>query len=91
MLLSGETRRRKLQTVAKLNLSQNRLTQYTADLALIMPSLQVLDLRANKLEEISSMIKDITQLRVLKLDKNELTRLPEEVYELGALQELTFQ
>lgn len=59
VLLTGERRRRKLQTVAKLNLSQNRLTQYTADLAIIMPHLQVLDLRANRLEEISPMIKDL--------------------------------
>ena len=50
-----------------------------------MPQLQVLDLRANKLEAISPMIKDLKQLRVLKLDKNELCRLPDEVYELSAL------
>lgn len=51
----------------------------------------MLDLRANKIEEISHHIKAMVSVRVLKLDKNELTRLPEELYDIKIMQELTFQ
>jgi Leucine-rich repeat (LRR) protein len=33
----------------------------------------------------------MSSLRILKLDKNELTRLPDELYDIKILQELTFQ
>ena len=33
----------------------------------------------------------MVSVRVLKLDKNELTRLPEELYDIKIIQELTFQ
>ena len=41
--------------------------------------------------EITFFVKELKCLRVLKLDKNELQRLPEELFELRHLQELTFQ
>lgn len=55
-----------------------------------LPNVQQLDLRANRIEEVSHHIKAMLSLRVLKLDKNELSRLPDEVYEIKILQEFTF-
>jgi Leucine-rich repeat (LRR) protein len=49
-----------------------------------------LDLRANQIEELSHHIKAMASLKILKLDKNELTRLPDELYDIKILQELTF-
>jgi Leucine-rich repeat (LRR) protein len=50
----------------------------------------VLDLRANRISEISPHIKAMVSIRVLKLDKNELKRLPEELFDIKVLEELTF-
>ena len=46
-------------------------------------------MRANKISEISSKIGTLYQLKVLKLDKNELLRLPDEVFDISGLKELT--
>ena len=88
---NSSVRRARFATVVRLNLSSNKIQQLTAEICMSLPSLEWLDLRANKVAEISRAIKELSRMRVLKLDKNELQRLPEELYELRNLQELTFQ
>lgn len=47
-----------------------------------LPNVQQLDLRANQIEEVSHHIKAMASLRVLKVDKNNLVRLPDELYDI---------
>jgi Leucine-rich repeat (LRR) protein len=56
-----------------------------------LPNVEVLDLRSNRLVEISPTIKAMMSIRVLKLDKNDLSILPEEVFDIIIMEELTFQ
>jgi Leucine-rich repeat (LRR) protein len=48
-------------------------------------------LRQNNIEEISHHIKAMTSIKVLKIDKNLLTSIPDELYEIKIIEELTFQ
>lgn len=49
-----------------------------------------LDARNNKIKSISSNIKAMQWLNILRLDHNELTYLPNEIGELKVLEELSF-
>ena len=49
------------------------------------PHLKELDLRDNNLSILEADLSSLTQLEVLKLDKNQLRELPESVYELKSL------
>ena len=48
-------------------------------------NVEVLDLRANRIAEISGSISFLVHLRVLKLDKNDLTNLPDEVFDIKGM------
>lgn len=88
---SGPIMKKRLLSIVKLNLSSNRIQMIKSDFCQCLPNVQVLDLRANRIGELTSQIGSLVQLRVLKLDKNELTSLPEEIFDVVSLRELTFQ
>jgi Leucine-rich repeat (LRR) protein len=52
---------------------------------------ETLDLRSNRIREISPYIKAMKSIKVLKLDKNELKSLPDELFDIKIIEELTFQ
>lgn len=79
------------RNIIKLNLSSNRIFNINTDFCKCLPNLEFLDLRANRIREISMHIKAMTNIRVLKLDKNELHHLPETIYDIRILEELTLQ
>jgi Leucine-rich repeat (LRR) protein len=53
-----------------------------------MPNLTIMDVRSNKICEISSSIKHLKNLRVIMMDKNLVKRLPVEIYDLISLETL---
>ena len=73
----------------RLNLSSNQISVIDGEFCKNLPNVQQLDLRANQIREISTHVKAMVGIRVLKLDKNELSRLPEELYDIRILEELT--
>jgi len=80
----------RFESIVKLNLSTNQIQHIDGDFCKNLPNVEVLDLRANRISEISPHLKAMVSIRVLKLDKNELTRLPEELFDIKVLEELTF-
>lgn len=80
----------KFSNIIRLNLSSNKIFNLIGDFCKSLINVQVLDVRANRIREISPHIKAMSSLRILKLDKNELNWLPEEIFELKILEELTF-
>ena len=81
----------RFNNIVRLNLSSNQIVSIDGEFCKNLPNVQQLDLRANQIREISTHIKAMVGIKVLKLDKNELTRLPEELYDIRILEELTFQ
>ena len=79
----------RFSNIIRLNLSSNKIFNINADFCKSLCNVQVLDLRANRIREISPHIKAMSSLRVLKLDKNELAWLPEELFDIKILEELT--
>lgn len=71
-----------------LDLSKNLLTLLTESLILSYPSLHTLILSGNKISFISPEIKKLRMLRVLRLNSNMLTMIPNEVGEILALEEI---
>lgn len=88
---AGVQLQRRMETIVRLNLSSNRIQVIKSDFCQCLPNVEVLDLRANRISEISPDISTLTHLRVLKLDKNELTELTEQIFDIVTLTELTFQ
>jgi len=81
----------RFDSIVKLNLSSNKIQVIDGDFCRNLPNVQLLDLRANRIDEISHHVKAMVCIKILKLDKNELTRLPEELFEIKIMEELTFQ
>ena len=81
----------RFDSIVKLNLSSNKIQVIDGDFCKNLPNVQLLDLRANRIDEISQHIKAMVCIKILKLDKNELTRLPEELFDIKIMEELTFQ
>jgi Leucine-rich repeat (LRR) protein len=82
---------KRFDTVIKLDLQNNKIMVIDAEFCKSLPNVEVLDLRSNRLVEISPTIKAMMSIRVLKLDKNDLSILPEEVFDIIIMEELTFQ
>jgi Leucine-rich repeat (LRR) protein len=78
-------------SITRLNLSSNRILHLHAEFCKSLPNLEVLDLRANRIREISPFLGTMSKLKVLKLDKNEIKVLPEELYTIKGMEELTLQ
>ena len=57
----------------------------------MLVNVKTLDLRSNRIREISPYIKAMKSIKVLKLDKNELKSLPDELFDIKIIEELTFQ
>jgi Leucine-rich repeat (LRR) protein len=57
----------------------------------VLVNVETLDLRSNRIREISPYIKAMKSIKVLKLDKNELKSLPDELFDIKIIEELTFQ
>ena len=57
----------------------------------MLVNVETLDLRSNRIREISPYIKAMKSIKVLKLDKNELKSLPDELFDIKIIEELTFQ
>jgi Leucine-rich repeat (LRR) protein len=75
----------RFDSIVRLNLSSNNIVIIDGEFCKNLPNVQQLDLRANRIEEVSHHIKAMLALRVLKLDKNDLVRLPDEIYEIKIL------
>ena len=74
-----------------MNLSSNKISIIDGIFCKNLPNVEMLDLRANRIEEISYHIARMSKIKTLKLDKNELVRLPEELFKITSIEELTFQ
>ena len=86
--LSGWSRYEK---VIKLNLSNNKIQIINGDFCKSLPNVEFIDLRAHKIVEISPQIRLMVSIQIIKLDKNELTSLPDEIFDIKLIEELTFQ
>ena len=74
-----------------LDLQDNNIQEIDGDVCKNLPRLLKLDLRNNKIKTISTHIKALMNLTVLKLDFNQLTTLIPEVGNLKLLEELTVE
>ena len=81
---------RSFSRVQKLNLSSNRIRTINDQFCSAFGQLQVLDIRANKVQSISHKIRSLKSLQVLKLDKNQLVSLPLELFDLPNIIVLSF-
>ena len=81
----------RFDSIVKLNLSSNKISIIDGNFCKNLPNVETLDLRANRIEEISYHIVRMSKLKMIKLDKNELLRLPEELFKIKTIEELTFQ
>jgi Leucine-rich repeat (LRR) protein len=72
--------KREFSMLIKLSLSNNQIVQLPSYLFASVPALQHLDMTSNKLKFVDPQISMLTQLQVLRLDDNQLTSLPEEVF-----------
>lgn len=77
--------------ITQLDIRGNDITCLDEGLFLNVTQLRRLDVRANKIREISTHIKALMTLQYLRLDFNLLEELPVEIGELCYLEELTFQ
>ena len=74
-----------------LDLQDNNIQELDGDVCKNLPRLQKLDLRNNKIKTISTHIKALMNLTILKLDFNQLTALIPEIGNLRLLEELTVE
>ena len=81
----------KFSKITRLNLSSNKIFQISSEFCKVLINVESLDLRSNRIREISPHIRAMKSIKILKLDKNELKSLPEELFEIKILEELTFQ
>lgn len=65
-----------------MNIRGNELTRLEEEICKNLSQLRKLDARNNKIREISPHIKAMMQLKVLRLDHNELNMVPNEIGEL---------
>ena len=56
-----------------------------------LDKVHTLDLRHNKIKMVSEHIKAMMSLKILRLDFNQLTKLPDEVCDLLLIEELSVQ
>jgi len=74
--------------VLRLNLSSNKIKAINDLFCKSFVNLRELDLRSNKVSEVSRNIRCLNQLRSLRLDRNYVVNLPDEIYQLSNLEVL---
>lgn len=80
----------RFEQILILDIRGNEITEIEGAICQNLPMIKKLDARNNKIKVISSHIKAMMQLNILRLDHNELTSLPNEVGDLLLLEELSF-
>ncbi|CDW76991.1 leucine rich repeat family protein [Stylonychia lemnae] len=80
----------KFDRVQLLDIRENELVKLEEEICKNLCQLKKLDARKNKIREISPHIKAMMQLKVLRLDQNEIQSLPDEIGQLQLLTELSF-